>query len=286
MTKVRFIGEALAAVFVGGTIAVAVCSLALGCGAPADEGGGLFIGENQQALSSRFSATYTYGLNAVSGHIGCHGVGVEVCINLPVQKNFRWCDDTITHADTLNAFATATAGVQQASSGNFTFQYVGHCSSPFIQGSADVLMNELPCAGDLTVNIDGYACANWGQQPPQNTLSESLPGIYYAATTNSTGVVHIDRADILARGANATEDSKLLLHAAYKMAWETVGIGTHSEPTNAMTGRLVTPINQNRPTGTTEDKCRAASYSTGNATEYHGVAPTCPAAPIPPAVGG
>jgi len=253
-----------------------IAAFAVGCSSAAESDDGLFIGETDQALSSRFSANYTYGVNAAFGHIGCHGVAGEVCINLPVQKSFRWCDAAITHADTLNAFATAAAGVQQASGGNFTFQYVGHCPSPFPPTFADVLMNELPCSGDLLSNIDGYSCSNWGQQPPQNTLSESLPGIYYAATTQTTGIVHIDRADALARGANATEDAKLLLHAAYKGAWEVVGIGTHSEATNAMTGRLITPINQVRPIGTPGDLCRSASYSIANPTAYGGVAPTCP----------
>jgi len=254
---------------------IAIAILLAGCGSSSMDQG-LFIGENEQALSSRFSINYTYGVNATFGHLGCHGVAGEVCINLPVQKNFRWCDDVITHADTLNAFATAAAGVQQASNGNFTFQYVGHCSSPFIPGSADLLINELPCSGDLMSNIDGYACANWGQQPSQNTLSESLPGIYYAATTGTTGVAHIDRADIFARGANSTEDLKLLLQAAYKMAWECVGIGTHSETTNAMTGRLITPINQNRPIGTSGDLCRSSSYSIVNSSVYNGSGVSCP----------
>lgn len=256
-------------------ISIASIVLALGCGSPVDDN--VFLGENEQALSSRFAPNFTMGLNENSpAHFGCHGVAGEVCINLPVQKNFKWCDDTLTHADTLSAFATAVTGVQQASNNNFTFQYMGHCPVPFNSNFADVLINEAPCPGALSSNIEGYACGNWGQQPVANNLSETLPGLYYAATTHTTGICHIDRADILAKGANATEDSKLLLHSSYKCAWEVIGIGLHSEATNAMTGRAIAPINQNRPIGTPGDQCRASSYSIVSPLTYGGAGAPCP----------
>lgn len=258
-----------------------------GCGGTAAEDEGLWLGDNGEAIQSKISAGYTYGVGTLPSHLACKGVTGESCV-MPAKRAFKVCFDATMDSHVKASFQSAFAAVQAATSNRFTFTNQGNCppgGGPL--SSTDVIANSgggVCWVGGVN-DIELYGCQNFTLTSSNSQLSDPFPGDYFVQSASGNtapanpghvaSVMSIDYPRILAKGATAAEDTALLDHATHYVVWGLVGIGGHTETTTSMTSRAVLPIPVGRTEGTAGDRCRASSYTVNDLTSYS-VIGSCP----------
>ncbi len=104
-----------------------------------------------------------------------------------------------------------------------------------------------------------------------NSIASGLPS---NVAHYSTCIVQIDMTDIFLKGANLTEDNKLLWHAVAQGVIKMVGVGSFPGSRLSAGDEVVTPINTPRVVFSSGELCRTRNYSraTFNVLEKESVA--------------
>jgi hypothetical protein len=86
-----------------------------------------------------------------------------------------------------------------------------------------ILINALPCSGSSTsASISAFSCVNLTETGENLTESTGVVGHY---TTHDSAIVHLDMADIFARGAGSLQELYLTRHAAGHGVIAAIGLG-------------------------------------------------------------
>lgn len=256
----------------------------LGCGAADEDGGtndgGAEIGAAELAISSKAGPSIVMGVSTAASHVACTRTNAgQVCL-VPGNNVLGYCIETAgltaSQVSTVRSLANSFNGVT-----NGKFQFIetvlagagGSCGGVAGQ-DWDFVINNLSsgfCGGTGGDSITNYSCVNFptaGGGAP--TLIESIPGTFYNWTggLGSGAIVHFELAEINNRGANATEDDKLLRHAVMHGLAALVGIGDETATTNLWSSHSILPLNQTRHFGSLGELCRADSWA-GIADQTH-----------------
>lgn len=264
-----------------------ICALILGgiaCGGVPDAT--TEFGTVQQPISAKPSANVVLGVTTASSHGNCPSNNAGTVCLVPGNNVLGYCIETAGMSANVQNTIRSRANSFGSLLSNWQFiesafaDGAGHCVGTPGQ-DWDVMINDFKSGfcgstgGDVTNN---YVCVNFpavGSGVGQ--MTESIPGTFYNWTSIGTSaIIHIESTEIANRGANATEDQKLLEHAIMHGLNFTVGIGDQTALTDKWSSHSILPINQTRGWGLAGERCRASSWTgIGSQGTYTLLTPTC-----------
>jgi len=248
----------------------------LGCGDAEDYDD---YGQAEQELTSQANPgltittlTGTTDQFLTSGPQACTAASTATCF-VPKTRVVSFCVDpngwaNTAERDAVRAALFSNVASMQAQLNGFPLPagLSNWSLTVAVPGSSCDTLNQVMFTRQTLAPVQGNNMAGYVQLIPQGvltTLTESLAGTYKSYTGMK---VFIDKVDIDARGANATEDSVILQHALTMGAIAALGNG--SVPLNNVAGqRTVTPIGS-FSAFTTGQVCRTQRWNTASPSTF------------------
>jgi hypothetical protein len=195
---------------------------------------------------------------------------------VPKSKSFEYCFGSGFSSAERSSGITAASLIDGAS--NFTYTYVADCSTTIAAGKLRLTINPGVVSGSLSSSIQGYADVQLGS--PTNLTEGVAPGADPVGNFQTHGfcLAKIDLADIYAKGANSTEDARLLRHAFASVILKCQGNGArqdvaavpaYSRESILLDGSVFVYM-------TDGEKCRANSFDATNNGDFVNQTDTCP----------
>lgn len=238
----------------------------VGCGgAPDDQDESSDIGQADQTMSAPRTNTYVLGASQASSGLRCTRTNATQVCNAPTTRVMKWCNDNLTGPETQYA---SFLSVARDSGGHFTWTLNpatgAACQAAMSAGTVNVMVN---AANNIcpsgTTNIDSIVCGNPTVTTAQMTESPSVPGSFFGS---NGGIVHIDRAHLLAFSTSQSDRDLAAQHGVAHQGLRFVGIGARTDHGGFgaiyWSNRSVLPLTGTvGRTLTTGENCTLANYS-------------------------
>jgi hypothetical protein len=231
------------------TALILYCVQAIACGGYDDDGLDPDLAQLQQGYQA--VSNVRFGTRTSSAGLECVGTDSTHVCAIPARKALRFFmqADGATSAQVqlvrskINTWSNAaiaagllTQGIDswsisEASSNDNTVTHV------FVV-HAETANQACNGAGTGSNNIENYACLAGATI----NIAED-PGVVANYVVRVKATVHVDLADILAKGTTATQDDNIHRHAVFNVILKTLGLGSHefsnalcsSRPINSLT---------------------------------------------------
>ncbi len=233
------------------------------------------LGTAKQAYHSRVSGLYQHGTQTGSALRACDRSTTGQTCSVPKFKNFEICLGNTFSATEKSRMLEMAQGIDSRS--NFTFSYPSDCSAAPLAGKMRLIIDPGVVSGSLSSNIQGYATVQLGS--PSN-LTEGVAGADPVGNFQTHGfcLAKIDLVDIYAKGANSTEDTRLLKHAGASVILKCQGNGSRQDVAAVPAySRESIVLGSNLTVYMTDgEKCRADAYDTTANGDFSNTGAVCP----------
>lgn len=239
-------------------------------GYDADDAGveGEELGQLEQSITVKRSPTFQHGAQTSASRPQCNRTNAAQLCSVPAQNNPDWClDQQFTAAQksrirtivqTLDTLLAPFVFSEFDFSGNECALFSDQVELRFLVGT---------CSGDTgSNNIEAYSCGTTGSV---TALTEGS-GVVGTYQKHVQFLSTIDRADILAKGANATEDNNIFDHAVARAALTYLGVGTRTDAgANGFASRRTLAPTLSLSLMTNGERCRLESYTGTTGSELN-----------------
>lgn len=272
--------------FYVGALAGAV-SLATGCGGAPEQDEASDIGKVQQPVFAPRTANYVLGATNTQSALRCTTTSTGQICNVPMTKTFTYCENGLNAEELQQLTSVQSGGASQTAPFRFTWAELksggvpvrdAACQTAYTAGQCNVLVNHIDnfCApaGASATNIDSLVCSN----PTVTTgLLPEIPNVPGSFIGMNGGIIHIDRARLLAAFPVQPGRSEVLQHGLGHAAAALDGLGARTESTSTFlwTRRQVSPLSTLGRTHSNGEECTLNFYSATGGTNYTQDATSC-----------
>lgn len=266
----------------------ALCLLSLACGgSPEDfsDEEASDIGQTEAAIVAPRNASYVMGASQAQSALRCTPTSATQNCNVPITRTFKYCASGLNAEELLDLRAVVLGGEDSQHHFTWTELFNGTtpvrdaaCTTAALNGQVNVIVNSInnfcAAAGATATNIDSLVCMNATVVTPQLPESPSVPGNFFG--TNG-GVIHIDRARLLAAFPLASDRSKARQHGLGHSSAAIDGLGARTETNEVFlwTRRQVSPLSSVGRTLSAGEDCTLRFYSSSPANQYNQNSTNC-----------
>lgn len=273
-------------------LALCLTSLAFACGAEdsatndgpeVEEIDAPFVelGTAEQPIFAPRGPVYVLGSTTTDSGLRCTRTSSGQACDVPTAKFMKYCSVGLNASENGQLGAVGIGASNQTSP--FRFQTTelfngvnpvrdADCTAAFNAGTAQIMINVAnnicASAGASATNIDTLVCGNpsvvTGLLPEVPSVPGSFRGIL-------GGIIHVDRARLLAAFPLNTDRARVLAHGLGHQGARLIGLGARTEDpftTFLWTRRQVQPISILGRTKTVGEECVTNFYSATGGTNY------------------
>lgn len=259
------------------------------CGADGgtNDGDVVQLGQDKEAIVAPKTTNYVMGTVNNQAGARCTTISTGQVCNVPTVRTFIYCPVGLNAEELLQL-----SSVEHAASSDNHFSWTAlldstgqpvrdsACSAQFIAHASnlnvkiDHIDNHCATAVAPATNIDSVVCTDPTVVTSTLTESPSVPGSFFGI---NGGVIHIDRARLLAKFPNAIDRSRVLQHGLGHAALALEGLGARTEPglQFCYSYRPTFPISTLGLTNSDGEDCTLRFYSAGVTTQYNQDATHC-----------
>ncbi len=243
--------------------------LAFSCGAQDDGFEEQDLGTIEQEYRAELSPSFQMGANTSTAHLRCNRSSAGQICSIP---QFKIIEVFSPSGQFTAAQQTLIDGVTTAIdvTTNFDIHKTTVTTPPF--GKVRLSLLNSAVSGSLSSNIEGYSGVQYTS--PTNLTENQFkgfgaPNVVGSYQDHGACVVNIDVADILNKGANATEDDRLFKHAVGHAILVCAGLGSRSDAgANSVYSRRSIQLAANLSATTLGERCVLDSYTLNNNTDF------------------
>ncbi len=252
--------------------------LVAGCGGVDGEPGALSqeeeLGQDAQAFGGATNPSNQFGTRTSSTKQRCNFNDAQIC-SVPPAKSLSYCVHTGALLGGPDQFSFTAAqrtrvvniieGFDSTSDFTLTHTSVSDCFSELGNGQIKVFKSPVGALGTASNEIKDYA------DPVFSGLTNLTEGAGvqgdYQSWTNCQ--MNIDVADILAKGANSTEDNNVLDHASKNSLLGCLGIGRRSTNPGGLGSRNLVAPTIAQTSVSTGEACALQHFTLSNPGQYN-----------------
>lgn len=240
-------------------------SVTFACGDPdAGAGDGDELGQTEEPINAPKTASYVLGTAEGNSRIKCTPTNATQVCDVPTTRVMKYCMDNLVTEEIIDVENYLPQAGDSAHHFTWTLNTSSGaaCQAAYNSGAVNVLVNMISgvCPSGTT-NTENFVCVNPTVVTPQLAENPSVPGSFFGI---NGGIIHIDRAKLLASFPSATDRSNARGHAVTRMGLALEGIGGRSDAnaTFLYSRRAILPLLiQVGYTLTTGEQCMLQNYS-------------------------